>query len=60
MMNWLAGDESLITIQPRPRGDLTLEMSRTLMSTVALGFLVVLPAGFLVAGGLIWWRRRKS
>lgn len=60
MMNWLAGDDSLITIQPRPRSDLTLEMSRPLMSAIALGFLVVLPVALLVAGGLIWWRRRKA
>jgi ABC-type uncharacterized transport system involved in gliding motility auxiliary subunit len=60
MMNWLAGDESLITIQPRPRRDLTLELTRLSMSAIALGFLIVLPVGFLVTGGVIWWRRRKA
>lgn len=60
MINWLAGDESLITVQPRARADLTLELSRAALNTVGLGFLIVLPLGFLIAGGLIWWRRRKA
>ncbi|MEQ1881097.1 MAG: GldG family protein [Burkholderiales bacterium] len=60
MINWLAGDEALITVQPRARADLTLELSRAALNTIGLGFLIVLPLGFLVAGGLIWWRRRKA
>ncbi len=27
---------------------------------LTLGFLVALPLGFFIAGGVIWWRRRKS
>jgi hypothetical protein len=27
---------------------------------VTYGFLIVLPLGFLVAGGVIWLRRRKA
>ena len=60
MVNWLAGDESLITIQPRSRQDLTLEMSRAGLSLVGFGFLIVLPLAFLLTGGAIWWRRRRS
>jgi ABC-type uncharacterized transport system involved in gliding motility auxiliary subunit len=60
MVNWLAGDESLITIQPRARQDLTLELSRASLSVIGVGFLIFLPLAFLVTGGLIWWRRRKS
>ena len=60
MVNWLAGDDSLITVQPRTRSDLSLEMSRAGLALIGIGFLVVLPLGFLVAGGLIWWRRRKG
>lgn len=60
MVNWLAGDEALITIQPRTRSDLSLEMSRAGLALIGIGFLVVLPLVFLVAGGVIWWRRRKA
>ncbi|HKQ26432.1 MAG TPA: GldG family protein [Burkholderiales bacterium] len=60
MVNWLAGDESLITVQPRTRSDLSLELSRAGLALIGIGFLVVLPLVFLVAGGAIWWRRRKA
>lgn len=60
MVNWLAGDESLITIQPRARQDLTLETSRAGLSLIGFGFLLVLPLAFLVTGGVIWWRRRRA
>ena len=43
MVNWLAGDEALITIQPRNRDDLTLELSRAGLSLVGFAFLIVLP-----------------
>ncbi len=60
MVNWLAGDEALITIQPRNRQDLTLELSRAGLSLLGFGFLIVLPLVFLVTGIVIWWRRRKA
>jgi ABC-type uncharacterized transport system involved in gliding motility auxiliary subunit len=60
MVNWLAGDDSLITILPRSRQDLTLEMSRAGLALVGFGFFVVLPLAFLVTGGVIWWRRRRA
>jgi ABC-type uncharacterized transport system involved in gliding motility auxiliary subunit len=59
MVNWLAGDENLITIQPRATRDADLKLGRTAMTLVALGFLIVLPLVLLVTGGLIWWRRRR-
>ena len=42
------------------RIDLTLELSRVGLSLVGFGFLIVLPLAFLVTGGVIWWRRRKT
>ena len=60
IMNWLAGEDSLIIIQPKSRIDLTLELSRGALIAISFGFLIILPIGLLVAGGLIWWKRRKS
>jgi ABC-type uncharacterized transport system involved in gliding motility auxiliary subunit len=60
MVNWLAGDEALITIQPRPRTDLNLEIAWPAMLAITYGFLIVLPLGLLLAGGWIWWRRRRA
>ena len=60
VMNWLAGDDSLITIEPKTRVDLSLELSRLAMTLIAVGFLVFLPLAFLISGGVIWWRRRRA
>lgn len=60
MINWLAGDEALITVQPRTRSDLTLELTRAGLALMGFGFLLVLPLAFLVCGGVIWWQRRKA
>ena len=60
MINWLAGDEALITVQPRTRADLTLELTRAGLTLMGLGFLLVLPLALLLSGGVIWWRRRRA
>jgi ABC-type uncharacterized transport system involved in gliding motility auxiliary subunit len=59
MINWLAGDENLITIQPRATRDANLQLSHGALTFIGLGFLIALPLGLLVAGGALWWRRRK-
>jgi hypothetical protein len=35
-------------------------LSRAGLALIGIGFLVVLPLVFLVAGGVIWWRRRQA
>ena len=60
MVNWLAGDDSLITLQPRPAADSALDIGQTMLYLIAFGFLLVLPLAFIVAGGVIWWRRRRA
>ena len=60
MINWLAGDEALITVQPRTRSDLTLDLTRSGLALLGFGFLLVLPLTLLICGGVIWWRRRKA
>jgi ABC-type uncharacterized transport system involved in gliding motility auxiliary subunit len=59
VINWLSGDDNLITIQPQPATDLTLDFTAPLLYAIAFGFLVVLPLGFAITGGVIWWRRRR-
>ncbi|MCL6556895.1 MAG: GldG family protein [Burkholderiales bacterium] len=59
MVNWLAGDENLISIQPRPTRDAETRLDRRLSVAIALGFLILLPVAFFTAGGIIWWRRRR-
>lgn len=58
LINWLSGDEGLITIQPRPTIDSNLNLDKTALTMIAFGTLIVLPLFFLVSGGIIWWQRR--
>lgn len=60
VLNWLAQDDNLITIQPRQRVDGTLTLTRTALITIFVVFLILLPLGFLAAGSWIWWRRRRA
>lgn len=59
-LNWLSADENLITIAPRARVDADLQLSRTALLLIATGFLLALPATFLLVGTGIWWQRRKG
>ena len=38
MLNWLSQDENLITVQPRPRVDSQLNLGRTGLALIGLGF----------------------
>lgn len=58
IINWLAGDDDLIVIQPRATIDSQLVLSETDLTLIAVGFLMVLPLCLLVTGFVIWWRRR--
>ncbi len=65
VVNWLAGDDQLITIQPIPLKDATVtiqntDMGRAVAWIVFHGFQYFIPLGFLVAGLWLWWRRRKA
>jgi ABC-type uncharacterized transport system involved in gliding motility auxiliary subunit len=59
IVNWLSGDDRLITIQPRVAGDGAFDITQPLLFLVALAFLVALPLAFMVTGAVIWWRRRR-
>lgn len=59
LLNWLAGDEDLITIQPRSTIDSQLMLNESALTLIVIGFLIVLPLLFLMSG-LIIWRKRRS
>ncbi|BCM24469.1 GldG family protein [Methyloradius palustris] len=73
IVNWLAGDDSLITIQPKLLKDVNVSIPRDGFGHLAaliifvpifgysLGlFHVIIPLAFLISGIIIWWKRRKA
>jgi ABC-type uncharacterized transport system involved in gliding motility auxiliary subunit len=65
IVNWLAGDDSLITIQPMPLKDINVSIPDTKMGVVTAwivfhAFQYFIPLGFLIAGVLLWWKRRRA
>jgi len=59
LFNWLAGDDDRIEITPSRPADIELDMSTLALGIIGIGFLLVLPAGLLTTGLLIWWRRTR-
>jgi len=60
LFDWLLQDDALIEIADKGAPDRRLELSATGLGVIALGYLFVLPGGLLLAGMLIWWRRRRA
>ncbi len=60
MVNWLAGEENLITLQPRGSKDSNLTLSKTQLGIIGIGFLFVLPLGLMCWGIFLWWKRRRA
>jgi hypothetical protein len=58
MINWLANDDQMISIQPKPLKDVTVSYGALQGSLIFGGFVLLLPLAFLIAGIVIWRRRR--
>jgi len=65
IINWLAGDDKLITIQPMPLKDINVtipsdDKNRLIAWSVFHGFQYFIPLGLFIAGFWLWWKRRKA
>jgi ABC-type uncharacterized transport system involved in gliding motility auxiliary subunit len=60
IINWLAEDDSLITIPTRMTVDKQLTLDKMASLFIGLGFLVVVPATLLLIGLSLWWYRRRQ
>ena len=60
MVNWLAAEDGLVSIDPRPAPDTRIDIGQITLYLIAFGFLIVLPLAFVLVGVIIWWRRRKA
>lgn len=58
MVNWLAGDDNLISIQPNLMKDVTVTYSKLQGLLIFGGFILLLPLAFVITGIMIWRRRR--
>jgi ABC-type uncharacterized transport system involved in gliding motility auxiliary subunit len=58
MMNWLTNDEDLISIRPKDPEDRRIQLSRAQMNLVRTVSQFLIPLGIILAGILVWWRRR--
>jgi len=59
LLSWLTLDEAPIIVGPRIAPDPSLDLSDRALALIAAVFLVIVPAGLLAGGWLIWWRRRR-
>jgi ABC-type uncharacterized transport system involved in gliding motility auxiliary subunit len=57
-VNWLASDEDLISIRPKPPEDRRITMTRSQFSLVRATSQFVLPLVVVFAGVAVWWKRR--
>jgi ABC-type uncharacterized transport system involved in gliding motility auxiliary subunit len=60
MVNWLAGEDTLVAIEPRPAADARIHLEPAMLYLLVFSFLVALPLAFVIAGAVTWWRRRKA
>lgn len=58
--NWLTGADELVALEPRPAADSRLVLDQATLYLIAATFLVFLPVLFVLAGILVWWRRRRA
>ncbi len=57
-INWLCSDEDLISIRPKTPDERQVTMTAAQLSMVRLVSQFVLPLIVIVAGILVWWKRR--
>lgn len=57
-VNWLCSDEDLISIRPKAEDDRHLIMTEAQASMVRLVSQFILPLIVILAGIMVWWKRR--
>jgi len=60
VFDWLLQDDALIEIGDKGAADRQLTLGAAALGAIGLGFLFGLPGALLLAGMLIWWRRRRA
>ena len=58
MLNWLSSDEDLISIRPKEPEDRRISLTKAQFLTVRWVSQLFLPLIVVIAGVMVWWRRR--
>jgi gliding motility-associatede transport system auxiliary component len=58
LVRWVVGEERRPSLTPRVPALPTVTLTRRQMQQIFLSVGVVLPLAVMVAGGVVWWRRR--
>lgn len=59
LINWLSHDDALMHIPPKAATDTRLELTPLLSGVIGFSFLLLIPGGLVIAGVVIWLKRRK-
>ena len=59
LINWLTHDDQFIEIPAKISTGKSLELSRTAIAIIGIGFLFILPFILLLTGFIIWRRRKR-
>ena len=59
IVRWLSHDDATIEIRVTSAPDTSLVLNKAAQAVIAIGFLVGLPLLLLLAGVVIWLRRRR-
>ncbi len=57
-VNWLAEEEKLISIRPKPFTIRKLVVGQNGIRFIRYSSIILFPLAVLVLGGIVWWRRR--
>lgn len=57
-VNWLAEDEALISIRPKPPEQRTANVNSANAPIILFSSIIALPLAVLLVGVSVWWRRR--
>lgn len=58
-VNWVAGDENLISIRPRSAAQGKLTITKKQTNIIFFFTVVLMPAVIFISGIAIWWKRKR-
>jgi ABC-type uncharacterized transport system involved in gliding motility auxiliary subunit len=60
MVNWLCNQDNFVTILPKAFRDTAITLSLVQLEFISFGLGIVAPLLLVMAGALVWWRRKRA